>query len=260
MQPPPISAFEIFPNYALGFSYHWALSGAVPNPSAVRYVVEEAGNARGDGAKAISPVLLNAYSWAETGRRMVSKDEGPWFRVRVSGTQLASPWITPTNTLSREDFLQLRELMRREMMQLKLKSGVEIRVYEKARFAVPCAVCRDPVTGDVRSQACPRCYGSGFSPPYYAPYDTWAGFSQAQRSPGFKQEEIANQQDYAFDLRMIPNPLVHHDDIVVDVKLQKCYFVHDTQAIAEIRRHPAVIQARVKEVPVDHPIYKMIAL
>lgn len=250
--------FWIYPNYHGGFTFFWELANGYPVTQDMQFQIRVAGTVFGDDAQDLGdPLDYTHRTFAEECRRIVGKGLGPYFQVRIVGTEQQTNWILPTQQLSRREFLILREMMRTEYVQLRHSSGSKVLVYEKAKWGSKCQTCLDPITGEVRNGDCPDCLGTGYDPPYYAPVETWAKFTRVQRQPGLKQEDRSVDDQQRFQGRLLPHPRLDKDDIVFDLGSGKGYFVNSTEHVAELRRFPVVMLAELREIPTNRAVYRM---
>ena len=250
--------FWIYPNYYGGLTFLWELANGHPITDDLKFQVQVAATVFGDDTQDLGPELgYSARVYAEPCRRVVGPRVGPYFRVKIVGTDHATEWIAPTQQLTKREFLLLREMMRQEYVQMKHSSGSRVLVYQKAVWGIKCTTCTDPITGDVRNGDCPVCLGTGYDPPFYAPVETWADFSKLSRDPGMKREDRANEDQQTFSGRILPNPRLDDGDIVFDLGTGKGYFVGRTEHVAEIRRLPVVMNVELREIPTSRALYRM---
>lgn len=250
--------FEIYPNFAGGFAYRWEMHASFPAKDSTEFVLEQAGNIFGEGSTPIAePLAWNRRAYLEDCRRLVSKDKGPFYRVRIGGTSDASDWIQPNAHISRRDFLQLREMIRLEYVQLRNKTGVKVLIFEQAKEGPVCKVCRDPVTGDIRNPSCPVCNGSGYDPPYYAPTESWASFSAERVDKKFDSNDRGVSDDRIFQIRVLPQPHLEKNDVLFDMGSGRAYYISKTSNITELRRQPVAVSAVAREIPTNRSAYKL---
>ena len=60
-----------------------------------------------------------------------------------------------------------------------------------------------------------------------------------------------------FNVRIVANPVIKKNDIVVDRGSDKRYYVNQAAVVAEIRRIPIVQTLIVSEAPVSDKIYEL---
>lgn len=248
--------FDIYPSYAAGFRFTWAITGALADPLPWKYVVQEGPSNEGPWT-AISPVLSNTLTWSDNIKRVVSKDLLLFFRVQLTtGTHTYFSFVkTPYADVNRREYLIVKDIMRREVLQQDDMAGVQAKLWIRATFGPKCTNCRDPVTGEVSTTTCRYCLGVGRLPPYYGPYSVWATFSPSGRNLELKPDGTGLQQAYTWTVRMIGFPYVKDKDIVLDIKSDKRYIVDGVNNELEIRRVPVIQLLHSMELPVTDPAY-----
>jgi len=208
----------------------------------------------------LSPPLTNQYAWATTERLVAPKDPVLYFRVRMvtpDAKEYLSPVIMPYGTLDRREFLIVQEIMRKELLQMEQMAGVPITIWLKAIFGPVCDECRDFVTGDILKQDCPYCFGTGVKPGYHGPYCSWGTFSPIRRQKMMQPDQTTTQEPYSVQLRMLGVPRLKKDDVIVDSRADKRYYVDTIQNATEIRRIPVIQDIVANEIPTSSPLYKL---
>lgn len=206
----------------------------------------------------ISPVVVNAYRWAESVPRVVNKDEVLYFRIKMVTAQSTylSDIIQPYGRLGKREYFIVKDVMRREILHAKTLVGVMGQLYLVSTFGPPCTVCRDPISGQIRDTACKTCWGTGRVPPYNGPYETWWTITPSKRQMELAEDGTGTRQDTTYQIRMIGAPQLKKNDLVVDPGTDKRYYVDVVQVIAEIRQVPVVQSLLIREAPVTDPAYR----
>lgn len=253
----PITKVDVFPGYDSGFVFTWEVSGDFNMPTPWVFHVEQAPSVSGDWIDISGPVV-GKYFFKEEGRNLINKSAVLYFRVVMDagGKRYYSNVLQPYGDVGRKDFLIGREVMRKEVLHMRGMAGVAGSLYSLATFGPACPKCRDPITGDIRDADCPHCFGTGRLNPYNGPYDAWMSFSPDQ-SHGKQDDGMGTMEQKRFQVRIVANPVVKKNDIVVDRGSDKRYYVNQASVVAEIRRIPLVQQLVVSEAPVSDNAYKL---
>lgn len=252
----PIEHFYLLPNFVQGFTYFWYIDPVFADPFPWKFVVEEAKVPAGPFV-AISPELT-VYRYQETGPRLISPDNNLYFRLKFitgNGTYY-SPAISPHTQIDRSSFLLIREIMRKEMLRQRNLSGVVADVYIRASFGPYCD-CIDPITKDIITSQCPKCFGVGRTPGYHGPYLTWVTFEAVQKAKGLQDDNTAPKQAFKTAGRIISVPELKTADIIIDKTTDRRFYVDSVQHIMEIRRVPVVSNVVLNLIPVTDSIYKV---
>lgn len=250
--------FDVLPGYASGFVYEWAVTQSLTGEGPWSYWVQRSETHSGPWED-ISPRLDDTYSWEDTGKFVAPKDPVLYFRVRaeIDGKSYHSHVRQPYGNLSRREFLLVKNMQRHELLQMQGMTGVCGKIYVKSIFGPKCTNCTDFVGGNPLDSDCPDCFGTGRKPGYHGPYTTWMTFSEAKRNKHLDNNKKGVQEPYTFTVRMLGTPRVKKDDILVDMSMDKRYYVDTIVNISEMRRIPIVQQVSANEIPVSSPLYRL---
>ena len=254
-----ITRLTVQPSYAGGFSFAWEVAPEFIAPAPWTFRVQR-GESHGGPWEDISPALINMYTWQSDERLVVPKDPVLYFRVQltpVSGPAVYSPVIMPYGDLGRREFLIVQEIMRKELLQMEQMAGVPIVLWTKSIFGPKCTQCGDFVLGGSCDADCSDCLGTGRTPPYHGPYCSWGTFSTSDRKKGMQNDQTAVSEPYTVQLRMLGSPRVKKDDVIIDIRADKRYYVDRIQNLTEIRRIPVVQNVVVNEIPSSSAIYRL---
>ena len=254
----PFLKVTILPSYISGFTFIWEISQSYHEQLPWTFTVEEGPSSEGPWI-VISPPLVNIFSWFDGKRRVVGKDPVLFFRVKLVTAEGIhySAIKTPYGDLDRREYLLVKDIMRREVLQQRTLAGVLAKLWIKATWGAKCTNCIDPITGDVISSNCALCMGTGRLPPYHGPYDVWATFTPTQRNLELKPDGTGLHQPYTWMIRMVGFPYAKDYDIVVDTASDKRYIVDGVNNELEIRRVPVIQVLHANELPVSDPAYRL---
>ena len=259
MSDPVITRFYVHPNYAGGFQFAWEVNPGYAKGKDWQFTVQLGETDTGPW-KTISPVLKNQYVWrAPPALVAVTKEEVLFFQVEmnVDGVIHDSTTITPYGLLGRREFLMEQEIMRKEVLMAQSMSGIEGFVWIKSVFGPYCDHCRDFASGNIQDGQCPYCYGTGRLPGYHGPYGIWLVFAPIQHSKQMGTDNTEMKEVWTATVRVIGAIDMKKDDIVVDTRTDKRYYVDEHQHIAEVRRVTVVQDLSVREIPISEAVYKL---
>jgi hypothetical protein len=116
-----------------------------------------------------------------------------------------------------------RKILRDESLTFRKLNGVEIAVVKRMHWGPRCTKCWDKTTKTVTRANCTTCYGTGFSPGYFAPILT---LGRRGTLPAAKQ--IAPQGISEFrptQVTILDAPKVEPDDLLVFLKDNRRFVV-----------------------------------
>lgn len=254
---PVIKKLDVFPDYSGGFVFMWEILESFNESPPWTFFIEEAASPTGPWISIAGPIV-DTFFYKEPWHRLINKSSVLYYRVRmiVGDNVYFSGVVQPYGDLDRKDFLIAREIMRKEVLHMKGMAGTAGRLYTVATFGPRCRKCVDPVTGEVRNSKCKDCFGTGRMHPYFGPYDAWMTFSEDKQH--IKQDDgMGTFEHKLFNVRLVANPVVKKNDVIVDLASDKRYYVNQASVVAEIRRIPIVQMLAVSEAPVSDKVYSI---
>ena len=251
-------ALQIRPDYAEGFSFRWSLPPTFNKPFPWVFTIGMAPTPAGDWTT-ISPQLVNVFAWSSPRMMLVNKSNVLYFKVTLKsgGETFESDVIQPFGDLTKKEFLIGKDIMRREVLQDRQFCGVPNKLLMKAQWGERCQTCTDPITGRVRNSNCPDCVGTGYKNPYHGPYDLWMSYSPDVQHRQVESPDTGTTEPKNFTARCVASPEVRQNDVVIDVRSNKRYYVSSVQAISEIRRIPIIQSINLAEAATSDPIYRL---
>ena len=133
-----------------------------------------------------------------------------------------------------------RKIFRDQSMMLKKLNGVEVAVIKRMHWGPRCTKCYDKYTKEVVRSNCTACYGTGFSPGYFAPIIT---LGRRGTLPSAKQVSPQGVAEYRpTQVTILDVPKVEPDDILVFLRDNKRFVVK------------AVIQTELKTVGIHQKL------
>jgi len=252
-----ITRLHVFPDYSDGFVFSWEINGSFNVRPPWIFHVEESSSPAGPWEDISGPVVDRFY-FKDKRHGLINKSAVLYFRVvlNVGDETYFSSVLQPYGDLGKKDFLIAREVMRREVLHMKGMAGTAGRLFIRNTFGPSCTKCVDPITHEIRDSDCPVCMGTRKLNPYSGPFDAWMSFSQ-DANHEMQDDGLGTFEHKVFEVRLVANPVVKKNDIIVDTATDKRYYVNKATVAAEIRRIPLVQVLVVKEAPISDKIYEL---
>ena len=174
----------------------------------------------------------------------LSLTRGIFYRVVAtppSGTASAVEVVSAVEPrLDGQQRLLKRKILRDESLTFKKLNGVEIAVCKRMHWGPRCTVCWDKTTKTVTRANCSTCFGTGFTPGFFAPILT---LGRRGTLPAAKQLAPQGIAEYRpTQVTILDAPKVEPDDVLVFLKDNKRFIVK------------AVIQTELKTVGVHQKL------
>jgi hypothetical protein len=256
-----VETFQVYPGFYAGLGFSWTASCATTDPRPWLFQVEESPTGF-DQFEAISPEMEDSYAYEEPSgvRRRYNKDANLFFRVRMrtaNGKTYYSAVRTALGDLPLQEFLYAKEIMRKELLQMRNMAGVPVQLYRKIQEGTPCTNCLDPITQEVLDPDCEVCKGTKYIGGYHGPYASFGTFSVTNSHKQHAKDGAGVDEDRLHDIRLIARPLLVRDDIVVDTTSDRRYVMATSASELELRRIPIIQVIKAAEAEVDCAIYSL---
>jgi hypothetical protein len=198
--------------------------------------------------------VINAYNYndilptvstqAATDINQLSLTRGIFYRVVVTPPSGMANQVEVVSVVEpRLDGVQRllkKKILRDESLMLKKLNGVGIAVVKRMHWGPRCTICWDKTTKAVTRANCLSCFGTGFSPGYFAPV---LSLGRRGTIPAAKQLSPQGVAEYRpTQVTILDAPKVEPDDVLVFLKDNKRFLVK------------AVIQTELKTVGVHQKL------
>lgn len=198
--------------------------------------------------------------WLYDNRPVLNKVGVPvYYRVKLvdgNGVEYLSQVQVCQAYWQRYDWSLAKEIIRKETMLQKKKTGVHGWLLKRRYFGDRCPVCTDPATGQVMTSNCTTCYGTGVTGGYYPGFEYWVTMNATQRMRKLTVEQGVVAATIE-SVRALAYPVVMANDVWVHGHTNTRYFVGaDIKAIARHRGIDLIVDLVLTEVPSDHIIYQ----
>jgi len=183
-----------------------------------------------------------------------------YYRIKLTdGNNIV--YYSPANPAKthweRYDWTLAKEIIRKESMLLRKRTGTRGWLLKRRYFGDPCPVCTDPVTGEINRSNCVTCYNTGITGGYFSPIEYWAS-----NDPTKRMRKLDATQGIISDttetVRALAYPFVEQNDIWANSQSNIRYFIGaDIATVARHRGVDLVVNLTLKEIPNQSPIYKI---
>lgn len=251
----PVVRVRVHP-HNLGAFVRWEVANppAVPGPWTSH--VYEADNAAGPWALASTTSDFHTT----VGNPYLPNGDKRYYRVEVRAGDKALQSMPTTwfgdPELSRAEYLQVREMLRRITAGMRAGGG-QLAQYRARKTTGPrCKTCADPLTGEpTGGQACPECLGTGFSNPYHKAVPVWSLFITGKQLTHRRDSGVALK----LDERMLRLPAVMgapQTDDIIGVS-NSVYRVVEAPAENAFRDVPISYALKVSKIDNNDPEYAL---
>ena len=256
---PPITLNRVAGFSDDGYLFDWRPDPAFLGAPPLVFHVEESDTPDGPW-NTISPELVETYVWQENTRRVLNRDDTRYFRVRMTSgmSTLYSPAIADKRPQSIEKELILSEILRRERLIARVKTGVEGSIFLRNRYGSNCTRCTDDVLDVVMEGSfCKLCGGFKKVPPLFGPYPAWFTMSTGIRLTANAEDGVGKVTAGTYQFRVASPIQIKSSDVLRGTDTARMYYVDKVQIVAEISGSPAIQEAVVNEIPTTDRLYQL---
>ena len=158
---------------------------------------------------------------------------------RASGDMVISPVFTRSGSLP----LDALEIVRNEEITLREHAGTKAWVFPIRTFGQRCPQCWDRALMKVTDDACPTCWGTGFSNGYHYPVECWVQVDSATKTEQVTTN-VQLQSNYV-TMRLGPTPNISPMDLIIDHlnRRWRVVSVADTSRFGiSVRQQPSLVR------------------
>ena len=180
-----------------------------------------------------------------------------WFyrvRLDVGGQRFYSEPVSSLGSLSREDNLIFRKIVKDETLRFCKKVGHKGYLLRRKYWGERSSnVSKD--TYEIMNPQSTEDYGTGFKGGYWQPMVFWVDIN-ANNVRKVSQSEIGTTNNKSVIARGLAFPLPRSNDIWVDCATGLRHLIDSVNIAAKIRHLPVVTQFQLNELPPTHVIYQ----
>ena len=237
----------------------WAMDQAFTAPGPYTFTLQRGYAANDNTFEDIA--TTTDQPWAYDNRPVFPQlGESVFYRVKLvdgDGDIYYSQAVDVSSYWTRYDWTLAREIVRKETMLLRKRTGSKGWLLKRRMFGDPCPDCVEPGTGKILNANCPDCYGTGIVGGYYPAFEYWVSFNPNARLSRL-DPNVGLMVQIIETVRGLAYPVVETNDMWVMAHTNRRYLVmEDIAGIAKHRGIDLVLNLRLKEMPQSHPAYKV---
>jgi len=235
----------------------WALNREFINPGPYTFELYRMQSSNDTAPVKVASVVDQPFIY-DSQPKFTQSGKDIYYIVKLIDGKRAEFWsMTATTQMYWEhhDWLLAREIIRKETMLLRKKTGTKGWLLKRKQWGDPCPVCLDQVTQQVQNARCPTCYGTGFVGGYYAPVEFWVTMNATQRLMRLTPEQGVVAENVE-TVRTLAYPLVDPNDVWVHANTNSRYRVQSQ--IATLARHRGIdllLSIMLEELPESSAAY-----
>jgi hypothetical protein len=158
---------------------------------------------------------------------------------------------------SRRDWLQAREIVRKEHLQQRKRTNTAAVgwILQRRRWGQPCGRCIDFDTGEVVSKGCHDCFGTEFTGGYFRAIhyvftsELWSREFRWDDNVGIRNDVTKPSA------RGVNHPHLQTNDVYVRRDNGERYFINKIDVKAELGGIPLIINAELRLAPANNIVY-----
>lgn len=232
-----------------------------PNPLTFQLQVGTTADNNADDWTNVGGPITNAYVAYDATQRVFGKTNWAYYRILLTSPKdryVSSP-VDVRGTLSKRDWLKVRNLARRKLTTFRMGEAQEGYLLKRRVTGQRCLTCLDFITEEPRqSTDCPECFGTTFSCGYFYPTDcVWAKLSPKNEHVTLDTQMRGTINDQMVRAQMLLNDLLIEDDVWVNKFTDDRYYIHSVQHTTEIRGVPVLGQVELRLIPYSSRIYQI---
>lgn len=258
------AAVRVTPTIAFGTRIEWVLHPNFRDPGPYTFQLQagRTGLAGADDWESVGLSAVDTFFLLDDQQRVYGKTNWTHYRICLS-TPLDtyfSPPVAADGDLDSKDRREWRTIIKTWQRLFKLKTGQDGYLLKRKLFGEPCPeACVDFQTQEITDPECDTCYGTGFIQGYFDPVPcVYASLgtrvSHNERDAGQSRGTINDM--LRVRATMLGVPQVFENDVWVDKKTDRRWYIHQIQNRIEIRGVAAVIDCELRLAPFTDPIYK----
>lgn len=237
----------------------WVMEPAFDAPGPWTFTLERAHAASADDWRSLAETVDQPWLF-DNNPELAQHDRATFYRVRLvdgDGKVHISQPVSTQNTWGHYDWRLMKEILRKESMLQRKKTGARGVLLKRKLWGDPCTTCVDPNTSSVLNPHCPDCFGTSFVGGYHAPLEYWLTLDPSQRMKRLQGDGgvVTAVFETARALAW-PNP--EGNDVWVQLDTNRRFRIGDD--IAAIGRHRGVdllLQLHLEELPQSNVVYQV---
>ena len=253
-----VESISVYPVASRQVLVEWRLA-EVTEPGDYLFWVERANSPEGPWENLTSSPLVNEFFFVDRKTVVLTKEPHVYYRVKVQdpdGRVCISGPKDLLRNLERRQFLQVREVIRKEILRFRKFAGVRVYILKKKHFGQKCTECIDSVTGYQTDSYCLNCFGTRWEGGFEPPIEAWV-----ERGPMDNNKGLGGSgwmtEDFEGQIRAVAYPVFTRDDIIVEAETNTRLRVLRV-SWAELRTVPVVQIVTARFIPRNEIEYKVV--
>jgi hypothetical protein len=212
---------------------HWYMNPEFQPVGDIDFYVDRA-RSGGDWERIAGPITNDCF-YTDTQKLNYNKDRDTYYRITFHYEHISCfspPAQLGTAYANRHDWTLVRDMARKEYLDLKKYGGQEGLFLRRRRWGVKCTQCLDHDTEAIGLKDCSECLGTGIKGGYYPPIKMWIKSLELPKT-GKTTDLLGTTQMPDFTAKTVAYPWFESFDVWVDTRTYQRYIIRDIQHMAE---------------------------
>ena len=205
---------------------------------------------------ATAPVV-NGCMYVDPVKRNFNMIKNLYYRVRavfVTSSSIESLPVQALGSLTDEEYLYAKEIIRINYVALKKRGGVHGFLLKRREWGTVCPTCADWDMDEATRGSCPTCFGTGISLGYYPGMDYWV--NSQPREPRKRQTDAGGLGVVDPNVRVVYGvayPWVDALDLWVESKSNERWIIRTVKHRADMGSKPIFFDMELHKLPETSP-------
>lgn len=165
--------------------------------------------------------------------------------------------MSPTPEMSRVEFLEYRDHLRRENLALEKFTGTPGFLARRIISSCPCPQCSDEILGGAPDSSCPSCLGTGILKGYHPVVPMRADWTTTPKGIGSRKQAGSGISEIQVKgVKILPFPSAANEDIFIDSATRLRYIIKNVQPVV-FKVWPVAQVLTLSLLPKKDPAYKI---
>lgn len=238
----------------------WALESSFIEPGPYKFTLYrgETVELGTDDWTAVAEVIDQPWAF-DRNPRLPDKGMNIFYKVILEdglGRTYESQAAAGTSYWGRYDWTLARDIIRKETMLQRKRTGTKGYLFKRRTFGDRCA-CTDPETRQVMDPNCEECFGTGFVGGYYEPFEYWVTMNPTQQLKKLDATQGLITRNLE-TVRALAYPVPQQKDFWAHADTNQRFIVSsEITALARHRGIDLILQLRLDERSRSEPIYQV---
>lgn len=228
-----------------------------PGPYTFQVQIGHTGLSDADDWDDVGAPVIDTYFKIDVEKQLFGKTLDVHYRVQLTttlGTYISNPQSVE-GLLSTRDWLNAREIVRKEILRHHALTSVNGYLLKVRRYGPLCGECSDQFTNEVSKSNCPTCFGTGYELGYFTPLAaTYADIGLAEQRE-HRNPSVGMESKSIITGRFIGDPQLYSYDVWVNGHSDERYYMHTLKVTAQVRGVPIVYDAELRYAPFTDIVY-----